>query len=482
MTINKYSGKTKEEAIDAAKQDLGPAAVIMNVREVRPGGIFGIFKKSTFEVTAAIEDDYKSSDQSLKTPPYKVESAKTAGKTSNFSAVADEKINLNAPIDDSAISHYKKKAPNPVQVNTGEKASADKPQLDADELKSAFEAVSRVIEQPSEPAPAPVPDKPAETDEPKKEPEKEFVPFSPKQEKKITQETVKKAESETVKADKIQNSVDTGFSGKGTGSYLGFTRMLYNKMVDHEVDERYVNSILSDMDSMIKAGNSMDYLLSNVYQKMVLKIGVPNRIKLRESGAPAVVFLVGPTGVGKTTTLAKLAGYYRVSMKKKVSFLTADTFRIAAAQQLSTYADILDVKSTVLMAPEDIVSALNEEKENDIIFVDTVGFSHNNKEQQENLSKLLSLVPAKYLKQVYLVLSATTKYNDLKQIVDSYKAFTDFSIIFTKLDETANYGNIYNIRQYSGKNLSYITNGQKVPEDIAVLDTQKLVKNLLGGA
>ena len=212
MTINKYSGKTKEEAIDAAKQDLGPAAVIMNVREVRPGGIFGIFKKSTFEVTAAIEDDYKSSDQSLKTPPYKVESAKTAGKTSNFSAVADEKINLNAPIDDSAISHYKKKAPNPVQVNTGEKASADKPQLDADELKSAFEAVSRVIEQPSEPAPAPVPDKPAETDEPKKEPEKEFVPFSPKQEKKITQETVKKAESETVKADKIQNSVDTGLT------------------------------------------------------------------------------------------------------------------------------------------------------------------------------------------------------------------------------------------------------------------------------
>ena len=486
MTINKYSGKTKEEAIDAAKQDLGPAAVIMNVREVRPGGIFGIFKKSTFEVTAAIEDDYKSSDQSLKTPPYKVESAKTAGKTSNFSAVADEKINLNAPIDDSAISHYKKKTPNPVPVKNQEKTPDNKQQIDADELKSAFEAVSRVIEQPSEPAdtsaPAPAIEKPAESSTPKKEPEKEFVPFSPKQEKKITQETVKKAESETLKADKIQNSVETGFSGKGTGSYLGFTRMLYNKMVDHEVDERYVNSILSDMDSMIKAGNSMDYLLSNIYQKMVLKIGVPNQIKLKESGAPSVVFLVGPTGVGKTTTLAKLASHYRVSLKKKVSFLTADTFRIAAAQQLSTYADILDVKSTVLMVPEDIVSALNEEKENDIIFVDTVGFSHNNKEQQENLSKLLSLVPAKYLKQVYLVLSATTKYNDLKQIVDSYKAFTDFSIIFTKLDETANYGNIYNIRQYSGKNLSYITNGQKVPEDIAVLDTQKLVKNLLGGA
>ncbi|MGN0242302.1 MAG: flagellar biosynthesis protein FlhF [Candidatus Weimeria sp.] len=481
MTINKYSGKTKEEAIDAAKQDLGPAAVIMNVREVRPGGIFGIFKKSTYEVTAAIEDDYKASDQSLKTPPYKVETTQAAGKTSNFSAVADEKIDLSAPIDDSAISHYKKKNPNPVPVKHEQNEPAkSKAELDADELKSAFEAVSRVIEQPS--APAPAEEKPAEEASQKKEPEKEFVPLSPKQEKKSTQETVKKAAAESVKADKIQSSVETGFSGKGTGSYLGFTRMLYNKMVDHEVDERYVNSVLSDMDSMIKAGNSMDYLLSNVYQKMVLKIGVPNQIKLRETGAPSVVFLVGPTGVGKTTTLAKLASYYRISLKKKVAFLTADTFRIAAAQQLSTYADILDVKSTVLLSPDDIVSALNEDIENDIIFVDTVGFSHNNKEQQENLSKLLSLVPAKYLKQVYLVLSATTKYNDLKQIVDSYKAFTDFSLIFTKLDETENYGNIYNIRQYSGKNLSYITNGQKVPEDIEVLDPQKLVKNLLGGA
>ena len=471
MTINKYTGKTKEEAIEAAKQDLGPAAVIMNVREVRPGGLFGIFKKSTYEVTAAIEDDYKSSDESLKTPPYKVENQKSAGSSTNFSAVADEKIDLNAPMDDSAISHYKKKNPTPKKPE--EKSN----EIDAEELKSAFEAVSRVIEQPSKP-------EEAEKSEEAKEPVKEFVPLTPKQDKAIKEAAPQEKKPTPVKKQETVQSDDSdgGFSGRGTGAYLGFTRMLYNKMIDHEVDERYVNQALSDLDQMINAGNSMDYLLSNVYQKMVLKVGVPKQISIKGEGAPSVVFLVGPTGVGKTTTLAKLASQFKVTMNKKVAFLTADTFRIAAAQQLSTYADILDVKSTVLMAPEDLVAALNENKENDIIFVDTVGFSHTNEEQQKNLAKLLSLVPAKYSKQVYLVLSATTKYSDLKRIVDAYKSFTDFSLIFTKLDETENYGNIYNIRQYSGKNLSYITNGQKVPEDIDVLDPQKLVKNLLGGA
>lgn len=471
MTINKYTGKTKEEAIEAAKQDLGPAAVIMNVREVRPGGLFGIFKKSTYEVTAAIEDDYKSSDESLKTPPYKVENQKSAGSSTNFSAVADEKIDLNDPMDDSAISHYKKKNPTPKKPE--EKSN----EIDAEELKSAFEAVSRVIEQPSKP-------EEAEKSEEAKEPVKEFVPLTPKQDKAIKEVAPQEKKPTPVKKQETVQSDDSdgGFSGRGTGAYLGFTRMLYNKMIDHEVDERYVNQALSDLDQMINAGNSMDYLLSNVYQKMVLKVGVPKQICIKGEGAPSVVFLVGPTGVGKTTTLAKLASQFKVTMNKKVAFLTADTFRIAAAQQLSTYADILDVKSTVLMAPEDLVAALNENKENDIIFVDTVGFSHTNEEQQKNLAKLLSLVPAKYSKQVYLVLSATTKYSDLKRIVDAYKSFTDFSLIFTKLDETENYGNIYNIRQYSGKNLSYITNGQKVPEDIDVLDPQKLVKNLLGGA
>ncbi len=471
MTINKYTGKTKEDAINAAKEDLGPSAVIMNVREIHPGGIFGIFKKSTYEVTAAIEDDYQALDPASKKTPYTVEKKPEKIADSNFSAVADEKLDLTAPLPPvsghtSAIEQYRKQEQAPA------KASPEK-NIDANELKSVFDEVSKVITAPSAPSP----------DQKDKESgqKSSFVPLE-KTAQDISRPGEKAASPATDKPDlKEQEVKNAGYSSKGSGAYLGFTRMLYNTLVDHEVDERYVNSLLCDMDSMIEAGNSMDYLISDVYQKMVLKTGQAMQIKLSDNGYPAVVFLVGPTGVGKTTTLAKLASFFKVNQKKKVSFLTADTYRIAATEQLSVYADILDVSTTILMTPDDIVPSLAKYRDSDIIFVDTVGFSHTNDKQRQNLSRLISLVPDKYMLQIYLVLSATTKYMDLKRIVDAYSDFTDYSLIFTKLDETANLGNIYNLRQYSSKSLSYITDGQNVPEDFKVLDPQKLVKNLLGG-
>ena len=117
----------------------------------------------------------------------------------------------------------------------------------------------------------------------------------------------------------------------------------------------------------------------------------------------------------------------------------------------------------------------------DLILVDTVGFSHKNEHQRDNMKQILETVDDSYQKEVYLVLSATTKYQDLKDIIDSYQGFTDFNMIFTKLDETTMYGNILNEKLYAGANLSYVTMGQNVPDDIAEIDMQKMVKQLLGG-
>ena len=116
-----------------------------------------------------------------------------------------------------------------------------------------------------------------------------------------------------------------------------------------------------------------------------------------------------------------------------------------------------------------------------MIFVDTAGFSHKNETQRADIKKLINGINPEYEKEVYLVLSATTKYKDLTEIVDIYREISDFKLIFTKLDETSTYGNIFNIRMYTGASLSYITNGQSVPDDIEVFDTQKIVKQLLGG-
>jgi flagellar biosynthesis protein FlhF len=224
----------------------------------------------------------------------------------------------------------------------------------------------------------------------------------------------------------------------------------------------------------------MDYMLSEIYQKMVLKLGKPYVLKEREDG-PKVVFFLGPTGVGKTTTIAKIASSFRIDNKKKVALLTADTYRIAAAEQLRTYANILEVPFRVVYSAGEITSAIESFKDYDYILVDTTGHSPNDEDQCENTSELISAVDGVASKDVFLVLSASTKYTDLMKIADRYKDIADYKLIFTKVDETSTLGNIYNLKIYTGATLSYVTCGQNVPDDIEYFNPQSTVKLLLGG-
>ncbi len=158
--------------------------------------------------------------------------------------------------------------------------------------------------------------------------------------------------------------------------------------------------------------------------------------------------------------------------------MTADTYRIAAAEQLRTYANILDTPLNIIYSPEELNQAVEKLEDFDVILVDTAGFSHKNVEQKEDIRRLIKSVDVKYDSEVYLVLSATTKYKDLIEISDVYKEISNYKIIFTKLDETTTYGSILNIKLYSNAD---ITNGQNVPDDIEVFNSQKIVKRLLGG-
>ena len=259
-----------------------------------------------------------------------------------------------------------------------------------------------------------------------------------------------------------------------------FMKLLYNTMLENEVNEKYANQIIDEIEKNSKTNLPMDQVLAGVYQKMILKFGKPVTITPAENG-PKMLFFVGPTGVGKTTTIAKLASYFRVEEKKKVALLTADTYRIAAVEQLRTYANILDTPLTIIYSAEEMKAAIERVSDYDLILVDTAGFSHKNEGQREDVKRLIESVDGKYQKEVYLVLSATTKYRDLLEIVNIYREISDYKIIFTKLDETTTYGNILNVRMYSGAELSYITNGQNVPDDMEIFDTQKIVKQLLGG-
>ena len=256
--------------------------------------------------------------------------------------------------------------------------------------------------------------------------------------------------------------------------------MLYRTLLENEVNEKYVNQILDEAEKVMHSGSSVDAILSNVYQKMILKLGQPDTICV-SGKKPRIIFFVGPTGVGKTTTIAKIASKYKLEMGMKIAFLTADTYRIAATEQLRVYANILDAPMSIIYSAEEMNAAIERVSEYDLIFVDTAGFSHKNEEQREDIKKLVNGLDLKYEKEVYLVLSATTKYKDLMEIVDIYREIAEYKIIFTKLDETTSFGNILNIRLYSGADLSYMTNGQSVPDDLEVFNTQMVVKQLLGG-
>lgn len=259
-----------------------------------------------------------------------------------------------------------------------------------------------------------------------------------------------------------------------------FMKLLYNTMLTNEVSEQYANQIIDEVEKLNKPNMPFDYALANIYQKMILKFGKPVVITPAKKN-PKVVFFVGPTGVGKTTTIAKIASRFSVEEGKKVVLLTADTYRIAAAEQLRTYANILEIPFRVIYSAEEMEKALRDFKDYDFILVDTAGHSQQNEAQKETMNGFIHSVDDLAEKEVFLVLSATTKYRDLVSIADTYSAMTDYSLIFTKLDETTTLGNLLNLKLYTGAALSYVTCGQNVPDDIECFNPQKTVKQLLGG-
>ncbi len=283
-------------------------------------------------------------------------------------------------------------------------------------------------------------------------------PEEEKEEKKEEKEEEQKEETETDK----------------------FMHLLHDTMLENEVDEKYAREIMDEIELINKPNIPFDYALANIYQKMILKFGKPSGIEPAESGIK-LVFFIGPTGVGKTTTIAKIASKFRVDEKKKVALLTADTYRIAAAEQLRTYANILEVPFRVIYTVEEINKALEDFKDYDYIMIDTAGHSHQNTTQKDNMRNIIHSVDDRVESEVHLVLSATTKYKDLISIADSYREMADYKLIFTKLDETTTLGNLLNLRLYTGASLSYVTCGQNVPDDIEDFNPQKTVKRLLGG-
>ncbi len=439
MIIKKFQGKTKEEALNSAYAELGPNLVEMNVRSVKKKGLFSFLAPQMIEVTVALEEESIRKESSEI-----VEAIAGVRKVAEAQIITEEKEKEKKVKPDVEILADAPKDSAMERLKTSKVDIA----IDSDFERAVKKSESSVIEEKLDSLHTMLE---AQLQKPENNPEKN---------------------EEEKSSDDGKESVSREVSK--------FIKILYNTMIDNEINEKYANQIIEEMEKNIKPNTPFEMALSNIYQKMILKFGNPETITPSSKG-PKVVFFVGPTGVGKTTTIAKIASKFSVEAKKKVALLTADTYRIAAAEQLHTYANILEIPFRIIYAIEEVEKALTDFKDFDYILVDTAGHSHHNEAQREVMNGFIHSVDGICEKEVFLVLSATTKYRDLVSIADTYSAMTDYKLIFTKLDETTTLGNLLNIKLQTNAPLSYVTCGQNVPEDIEEFNPQKTVKQLLGG-
>ena len=275
----------------------------------------------------------------------------------------------------------------------------------------------------------------------------------------------------------------TGLAGRPQGGRKYDNRVIqvfYETLVAQGVTPEIADKVLEDVNS-IDDDSQIDIKLVStiVYNTIVNILGPAEPIEPIKSKRTRFVILMGPTGVGKTTTIAKISSILMLYHNLKVGLITADTYRIAAIEQLKTYAEILGLDVDVIYNSQDLENHLEPivDQENDVVLVDTAGRSHRNQENFRELGELLALLPDS---TKYLVLSLTTRYEDLLGIANAYSVLTDYKLLFTKLDETTCYGPILNLCYLTGKRIAYITNGQNVPDDIEVAYPENITKALLG--
>ena len=405
MKIKKYQAKTEFEAFEMVKEELGPDALVVNIKKNQPRGLFAFFKKPTVEVMAAYDEGKASFESSRK-------DAQAAARDAVL-AVAEEEMAEKASA----------KLPAPVPKEKIDEKD-DKIKMLQDMLLTTSDMLSR------------------------------------------TQSQLAVAKQKSLGGDRrYQNNL---------------LQIFYDALRENEVNEEIARDILDELDdeSLVEKLD-INFLVKIVYNSLTRIIGDPEGlVAAAAKGNPQIFAFIGPTGVGKTTTIAKLTADLSLNKGLDVGLVTADTYRIAAIEQLKTYGDILGIEVAVAYKAEDLAAHIAAKRNIcDIILVDTAGRSHKN---TENLAELKDLLETMEGIEKFLVLSLTTKFEDMVDIINTFSKICDFKIIFTKLDETGKMGNIVNICHRTGKKLSYITFGQNVPDDIKTIAPNEVAMRLLG--
>lgn len=415
MRVKRFVATSIEEAMVKIKKEMGNNAIILHTRYFKEGGFLGFFKRSYVEVTAATED--KDSPMRAKIAPAMME---LPGMSQVLHHQQDADLNFPASPESPVVNLPLTPVspiikPDPVMPTLVVPSNNNEMNLELTEMKSIMSEMTQLLEDTSQ------------------------VAHFPK---------------------------------------LG--QNLFAKLKKQEVEDKLAKRIVKSTLQQIALNHSCsEDQLESIFMSNILKLLKKNKaINFSNSPMkrPKIFAFVGPTGVGKTTTIAKLAAMYAIMERKRIAFVTVDTYRIAAVEQLRTIADIMDVPLSVVYSVNQMQDCLMEAGDRDVIFIDTAGRSHKNAVQLAELQVYLDISSPD---ETFLVLSSTSKYQDMLDILNAYQEFNISRLIFTKLDETSFYGAIYNIACRSRVPLSYLTNGQNIPDDIEAADPVKLVQLLM---
>jgi flagellar biosynthesis protein FlhF len=394
LRVKKYQAADMPTALAKIKEELGPHAVILSTREVRPGkGVLGVLARSLVEVTAAADVDRPG-------PPPRGQ-AVPGSPGADSSPILALQAEVESLREELALMERRARAPGPAVVSRDVQVLAEK--------------VDRLLER-------------------------------------------------TTPVDRMQ-----------LGPML---RQLLAHLEAADLEPTLAARIVHFLQEKVDRGTVPPGRELDAFREFVART-------LRVGGGPGsgrarsrVVALVGPTGVGKTTTVAKLAARAALQQGGRVGLVTVDTFRIAAVEQLKTYAKIMAVPLRVAEDAGQFRAAVEEFSDRDLVLVDTAGRSPRD---EEALAELLALFPADLPVEVHLVLSVTTRSRDLEQILGRYARLGASRLILTKLDETGSHGALLGLPLASRLPLSYVTTGQNVPDDIEEATAAGVCSYLLRG-
>jgi len=254
--------------------------------------------------------------------------------------------------------------------------------------------------------------------------------------------------------------------------------LFQRRLISGGIDPSLARRLIKIIDNKIQGDqkDNMDQINRYGLEMLQKQVKTTGPVYKTNSGQKIAVF-IGPTGVGKTTTIAKIAAKYTLVDKKKVNLLTFDTFRIGAIEQLKIYAKIIGLPVDIVLSPSDLPDIINKRRDADLILIDTAGRNHKDRVFIGELRELLNHTRSL---DCHLVLSATSSDIILTDIINQFSDMPISGLLFTKLDEAAKFGLIFNAMIKAQKPLSYFATGQRVPEDIEMSTPERLCKLILG--